>query len=69
MFQAKEGQYIGHAMPAGATAVHKSEETGKRQSQSFEFFYNGWKQENPTRENCRFGASRDELFPPDRQVQ
>ena len=69
MFQAKGGQYIGHVMPAGATVVPKSEETGKRQSQGFEFFYNGWKQENPTRENCRFGASRDELFPPDRQVQ
>ena len=68
MFQAKGGQYIGHAMPAGATVVPKSEETWKRQSQGFEFFYNGWKQENPTRENCRFGASRDELFPPDRQV-
>jgi len=69
MFQAKGGQYIGHAMPVGATAVPISEETGKRESQGFEFFYNGWKQENPTRDNCRFGASRDELFPPDRQVQ
>jgi len=69
MFQAKGGKYIGHAMPAGATAVPISEETGKRQSNGYEFFYNGWKQENPTRENCRFGASRDELFPPDRQVQ
>ncbi len=43
--------------------------TGKRQVGSFEFFYNGWKQENPTRENCRFGASRYLLFRPDRQVQ
>ena len=43
--------------------------TGKRQAGGFEFFYNGWKQENPTRDNCRFGASRDLLFPPDRQVQ
>jgi len=62
MFQAKAGKYIGHAMPAGATAVPMSEETGKSQSKGFEFFYNGWKQENPTRENCRFGASRDEIF-------
>ena len=31
MFQAKGGQYIGHSMPAGATVVPKSEETGKRQ--------------------------------------
>jgi len=69
MFQAKGGRYIGHAMPAGATAVPISEETGKRESEGFEFFYNGWKQENPTRDNCRFGATRDNLFPPDRQVQ
>ena len=31
IFQAKGGQYIGHAMPASAAAVPKSEETGKRQ--------------------------------------
>jgi hypothetical protein len=30
---------------------------------------NGWKQENPMRENCRFGATKDLLFPPDRQVR
>jgi hypothetical protein len=58
-----------HTMPAGATAVPVDKVTGKRQAGGFEFFYNGWKQENPTRDNCRFGASRDLLFPPDRQVQ
>ncbi len=58
-----------HTMPAGGTAVPVDKVTGKRQAGSFEFFYNGWKQENPTRDNCRFGASRDLLFPPDRQVQ
>ncbi len=58
-----------HTMPAGATAVPVNKVTGKRQTGGFEFFYNGWKQENPTRDNCRFGTSRDLMFPPDRQVQ
>jgi hypothetical protein len=58
-----------HNMPAGTTAVPVDKVTGKRQAGGFEFFYNGWKQENPARDNCRFGASRDLLFPPDRQVQ
>jgi hypothetical protein len=31
--------------------------------------YQGWKQENPTRENCRFGATREDLFPTDRDVK
>ncbi len=43
MFRAKGGQYIGHAMPAGATDVPVNEATGKRESEGFEFFYNGWK--------------------------
>jgi hypothetical protein len=28
----------------------------------------GWKEENPTIENCRFGATREDLFPADRDV-
>jgi hypothetical protein len=67
-FQSKGG-YMCHTMPAGATTVPVDKVSGKRQAGGFEFFYNGWKQENPTRENCRFAASRDLLFPPDRQVQ
>jgi hypothetical protein len=58
-----------HTMPAGATAVPVDKVTGKRHAGGFKFFYNGWKQENHTRDNCRFCASRDLLFPPDRQVQ
>ncbi len=58
-----------HTMPACATAVPVDKVTGKRQAGSFEFFYNEWKQKNPTRDNCRFGVSRDLLIPPDRQVQ
>jgi hypothetical protein len=34
----------------------------------YEFFYEGWKEDNPTRENCRFGANREDLFPADRNV-
>jgi hypothetical protein len=45
-----------HTMPAGATAFLVDKVTGKGQAGGFEFFYNGWKQENPTRDNCRFGA-------------
>jgi hypothetical protein len=42
---------------------------GKREEGGYEFFYQGWKKENPTRDNCRFGASREDLFPIDRDVQ
>ncbi len=34
----------------------------------YEFFYQGWKNNNPTRENCRFGASREDLFLADRDA-
>ncbi len=34
----------------------------------YEFFYQGWKNNNSTRENCRFGASRENLFPADKDV-
>ncbi len=56
-------------MPAGAVPVPINAVTGKRGEGGYEFFYQGWKQENPTRENCRFGATRDELFPTDRDVK
>jgi hypothetical protein len=68
LFQPKGG-HMYHTMPAGATAVSVDKVTATRQAGGFEFFYNGWKQENPTKDNCRYGASRDLLFPPDRQVQ
>jgi hypothetical protein len=41
---------------------------GKREVGGYEFFYQGWKENNPTRENCRFGATREDLFPADRDV-
>jgi hypothetical protein len=56
-------------MPAGAAPVPMDNVGGKRTSGGFEFIYNGWKQDNPSRENCRFGATKDNLFPPDRHVQ
>ncbi len=55
-------------MPAGAVPVTINV-TGKRQEGGYEFFYQGWKQETPTRENCRFGASRENLLPADREVK
>jgi hypothetical protein len=68
MFEPKGGKYIGHAMPAGAVPVPMNAEMGKREVGGYESFYQGWKNNNPTRENCRFGASREDLFPADRDV-
>jgi hypothetical protein len=43
--------------------------TGKRELGGYEFFYQGWKNDNPTRENCIFGTSKENLFPEDRYVK
>ena len=67
-FAPKGGKYIDHSMPAGAVPVPINAKTGKREVGGYEFFYQGWKNNNPTRENCRFGASRENLFPADRDV-
>ncbi len=69
MFEPRGGKYICHAMPSGAIPVLINAVTGKREEGGYEFFYQGWKQENPTRENCRFGATRDKLFPTGRDVK
>jgi hypothetical protein len=69
MFKPRGGKYICHAMPAGTCPVPINAVTGKREEGGHGFFYQGWKQENPTRENCRFGASREDLFPTDRDVK
>ncbi len=42
--------------------------TGKKEAGGYGFFYKGWKEEKPTRDNCRFGATREDLFPADRDV-
>ncbi len=55
-------------MPAGAVPVPINAVMGKRGAGGYEFFYKGWKEENPTRENCRFGATREDLFPADRDI-
>ncbi len=68
MFEPRGGKYICHAMPAGAVPVPNNVVTGKREEGGYEFFYQGWKQENPTRENCRFGATREDLFPTDEML-
>ncbi len=52
MFESRGGKYICHAMPAGAVPVPVNAVTGKREEGGYEIFYQGWKQENPTRENC-----------------
>ena len=67
-FAPKGGKYINHSMPAGAVPVPINAKMGKREVGGYEFFYQGWKNNNPTRENCRFGASRENLFPADRDV-
>ncbi len=68
MFEPSRGKYICHAMLAGTVSVPINALTGKREAGGYEFFYKGWKEENPTRENCRFGATREDLFPADRDV-
>jgi hypothetical protein len=55
-------------MPAGAVPVPINAVMEKREAGGYEFFYNGWKEENQTRANCRFGATREDLFPADREV-
>jgi hypothetical protein len=66
--QTKRWTYICQAMPAGACSVPINAVMGKREEGGYEFFYQGWKHKNPARENCRFGASREDLFPKDRDV-
>jgi hypothetical protein len=56
-------------MPAGTVPVPIYAVMGKREEGGNEFFYQGWKEENPTRESCRFGATREDLFPRDRDVK
>ena len=68
MFEPRGGKYICHAMPARAVPVPIDAVTGKRKAGGYEFFYQGWKELYPTRENCRFGATREDLFPADRDV-
>ncbi len=68
MFKPRGGKYICHAMPAGAVPVPINAVTGKREAGGYEFFYQGWKEDNPTREDHRFGATREDLFPADRHV-
>jgi hypothetical protein len=66
MFEPRGGKYICDAMPTGADPVPIDAVTGQREAGRYEFFYKGWKEENLTRENCRFGATREDLFPADR---
>ncbi len=69
IFEPRVEKYICHAILAGAVPVPINAVTGKREEGGYEFFYQEWNQENPTRENCRFGATREDLFPTDRDVK
>jgi hypothetical protein len=69
MFKPRGGKYICHAMSAGAVPVPINAVTGKKEESGYEFFYQGWKQENPTRENRRFGATREDLLPTDKDIK
>jgi hypothetical protein len=69
MFEPRGGKYICHAMLAGAVPVPINAVTGKREAGGYAFFYQEWKEDNPTRESCRFGATREDLFPTARDVK
>jgi len=56
-------------MPAGAVPVPADDKTGKRVAGGYEFLYNGWKHPSPNQTSCRMGATRDNIFPPYRDVQ
>jgi hypothetical protein len=51
VFEPRGEKYIYHSMPAGAVPVLMNAKTGKREVGGYEFFYQGWKNDNPTREN------------------
>ncbi len=63
MFEPREGKYICHAMLDGTVPVPINALTGKREAGGYEFFYKRWKEENPTRENCRFWCNQGRSIP------
>lgn len=69
VFNKEKKQYLYHAMPSGATVVPKDTTTGKREINGYEFFYNGWTHPFPDETNTRIGATKQNLFPEDRDVQ
>ena len=56
-------------MPSGAVPVPVNAYSIKSEIGSYKFFFNGWKLEGATRDNCRFGSDRDNVFPEDHAVQ
>ena len=69
VFNKEKKKYLFHAMPSGATVVPKDTQTGKRELNGYEFFYNGWTHPFPDDTNNRMGATKQNLFPEDRDVQ
>ena len=68
VFNKEKKKYLYHAMPSGATVVPKDTVTGKRERNGYEFFYNGWQHPFPDATNHRHGATKENLFPDDREV-
>ena len=48
----KENKYVGHCLPTGCMVIPQKKVTGEgffeRKNGGWNFFYNGWKSENPT---------------------
>jgi hypothetical protein len=69
VFNKEKKKYLYHTMPSGATVVLKDTTTGKRELNGYEFFYNGWTHPFPDETNNRMGATKQNLFPENRDVQ
>ena len=63
------GDYMHHAMPAGAKVVPKDPVTGKRTRGDWEFHYNGWKDPENNPDFTRQGATRENLLPGSRSAK
>ena len=63
----KRWKYVQHTMPAGAKVVPADPVTGERKINGYEFFYTGWKQPIDDPSFYRDGATRGNMFPPDRK--
>jgi len=68
VFHKTTGMYQYHALPSGATPVPVNPNTDKREIGGYEFFYQGWTHPQPTNLNHRVGATKENLFPEDRQL-
>ncbi len=63
MFEPRGGKYICHAMPAGTVPIPINAEMGKREEGGYEFFYQGWKQDNPTKGKLQIWCNQGRTIP------